>query len=239
MPMMVCRNPLSDFCRAALGAFCGLEIALASPLAAAPLSKCRLNMQSDYVSPADRSIPDDVRQEVRLRVLIDVLDDADIVFRGRLASRRYLSDLSQTPVPLILEVYENVVVLKGHMPLTEKDGRVNLIRVKPCNGGCPLSVLPEVDHQTAGREQVVLAMNNTLEDPAEARDWGTDKVVYSGRIDALNGPCDPFQINQGAALHLISEPQEMDRLRRAYPRRTAEEKSRDGQAIMRKLLGRP
>jgi hypothetical protein len=61
------------------------------PLAAAPLSKCRLNNQSEYVSPGDRSISEEKRKEVRLRVLVDALDDVDIVFRGRLASRRYLS----------------------------------------------------------------------------------------------------------------------------------------------------
>lgn len=206
---------------------------------AAPASKCRLNLQSDYVSPADRSISDERRQEVRLRVLTDVLDDVDIVFRGRLKSRRYLSDISQTQVPLLLEVFENATVLKGRLPLTETDGFVYLVRVKPCNGGCPLSVLPETDDAKQAREQIVLAMNNTLDNPAEARDWVTNKLVYSGRIDALNGPCDPFQINQTAVLKLITSPEEMHRLKRAYPRRTAEEKRQDQLEIQKRWMLRP
>lgn len=214
-------------------------VLLPAPLLAAPSSNCLLNLQSDYVSPMDRSISDETRQEVRQRVLIDALDDADIVFRGRLSSRRYLSDVTATQVPLILEIYENAVVLKGRMPATEADGRVYLVRVKPCSGGCPLGALPEMDGATGGHELVMLAKNNTLANPSEARDWGSEELVYSGRIDALNAPCDPLQVNQSAALALITAPEEMERLKRAYPRRSAAEKSRDAQELVKKLTSLP
>lgn len=208
------------------------------PVAAAPLSKCRLNDQSEYVSPADRSISDEKRKEVRLRVLVDALDDVDIVFRGRLASRRYLSDVMQTYIPLILEVYEGVTFLKGDVPLTATDGKIFLIREKLCNGGCPLSALPEVSDENGEREHVVLAMKNTLGSPSEARDRWSDDVVYSGRIDALLGPCDPYQVNESAAVALLSAPDEMERLKSAYPPRTPEVRRRDHIEIEKAWFGR-
>ncbi len=187
---------------------------------------------------SDGTISDETRKELRLRVLVDALDDADIVFRARLTSRRYLSDIYETYVPLILEVYDRAVVLKGNMPLTANDGKVFLIREKLCDGGCRLSALPEVTDGTGQRERVVLALNNTLENPSEGKDRWSNEIVYRGRIDALLGPCDPFLINDAAAAALITHPREMDRLRRAYPPRTAEDKRRDEQIIIKKFTGR-
>lgn len=208
--------------------------ALAAPLSAAPSSKCRLNMQSDYVSPADRTISDEKRIEVRLRVITDAIDDADIVFRGRLVSRQYLSDITRTFVPAILEIYDNAAVLKGAMPGTAKDGKVFLIREKLCNGGCPLNTLPEVVKDGDAREHVILAMNNSLPNPNEARDRWSDAVVYTGRIDALMGPCDPHQVNAKSVVALLAAPGEMDRLKRAYPPRTDDEKRKDFLEIQKK-----
>lgn len=211
---------------------------LSTPLSARPLSKCRLGNQSEYASVSDGTITEEKRKELRHRVLIDALDDADIVFRGRLTSRRYLSDIYETYVPLILEVYDNAVVLKGNMPVTAKDGKVFLIREKICDGGCRVNALPEVMDGAEERERVVLALNNTLENPAEGKDRWSNEVVYRGRIDALLGPCDPYLINDTAAAALITSPQEMDRLRRAYPPRTAEDKRRDEAVIINKFMGR-
>ena len=234
--MLVWPSPASNIMRQASAAVLAIGC-LAGPLASAPPSKCRLNNQSVYVSPADRTISDETRKEVRLRVLIDALDDVDIVFRGRLTSRRYLSDVSQTYVPTILEIYDRAVVLKGDMPAAANDGKVFLIREKLCNGGCPLNTLPEVWDADDGPEHIVLAMNNTLANPSEAKDRWSDKVVYSGRIDALLGPCDPHQINENAVVVLLTSPDEMERLKRAYPHRTDEDKRRDQLEIGRKWLG--
>ncbi len=121
-----------------------LTASLATPLAARPLSNCRLGNQSEYASVSDGTITEEKRKDLRLRVLIDALDDVDIVFRGRLASRRYLSDIYETYVPSILEVYDSVTVLKGKMPLAAKDGKVFLIREKICDGGCRLSRAPGI-----------------------------------------------------------------------------------------------
>lgn len=217
----------------------GMTLCLVCPLAAAPASKCRLNNQSEYVSPADRTISDERRNEVRQRVLIDAIDDVDIVFRGRLSSRHYLSDVSQTYVPLILEVYDGVVVLKGDMPVTAKDGKAFIIREKICNGGCPLTTLPEVSNSSEGPEHVVLAIKNTLEKPREATDRWSNQVVYSGRIDALLGPCDPYQINENEVKALVTDPEEMERLKRAYPQRSAEDKRRDQLEVQKKWFGIP
>ncbi len=216
-----------------------LTASLATPLAARPLSKCRLGNQSDYASVSDGTITEEKRKDLRLRVLIDALDDVDIVFRGRLASRRYLSDIYETYVPSILEVYDGVTVLKGAMPLAANDGKVFLIREKICDGGCRLAALPEFENGTDDRERVVLALNNTLANPSEAKDRWSNRVVYSGRIDALLGPCDPHLINGPAAASLIAAPDEIERLRRTYPPRTAEDKRRDEQIIINKFMGRP
>ncbi len=228
----------SGLCRVVC-ALAFLSWILIEPLTARPLSKCRLGNQSDYASVSDGTITEEKRKDLRLRVLIDALDDVDIVFRGRLASRRYLSDIYETYVPSILEVYDGVTVLKGAMPLAAKDGKVFLIREKICDGGCRLSALPEFEHGSDERERVVLALNNTLENPSEAKDRWSNRVVYSGRIDALLGPCDPHLINGPNAATLIASPDEIERLRRTYPPRTAEDKRRDEQIIINKFMGRP
>ncbi len=222
-----------------LSAVALLSLYLATPLAARPLSNCRLGNQSEYASVSDGTITEEKRKDLRLRVLIDALDDVDIVFRGRLASRRYLSDIYETYVPSILEVYDSVAVLKGAMPAAAKDGKVFLIREKICDGGCRLSALPEFENSSDERERVVLALNNTLTNPSEAKDRWSNRVVYSGRIDALLGPCDPHLINGPAVATLIAAPDEIERLRRAYPPRTAEDKRRDEAVIIKKFMGRP
>ena len=216
-----------------------LALSLATPLAARPLSKCRLGNQSEYASVSDGTITDEKRKDLRLRVLVDALDDVDIVFRGHLTSRRYLSDIYQTYVPLILEVYDHAVVLKGNMPATAKDGKVFLIREKVCDGGCRLRAFPEVADGANEGERVVLALNNTLENPAEGKDRWSKEVVYRGRIDALLGPCDPYLINDAAAAALVTSPAEMERLRQAYPPRTAEDKRRDERLIINKFMRPP
>ena len=210
---------------------------LAAPLFARPLSKCRLGNQSDYYSIADET-SEDTRKELRLRVLIDAIDDADIAFKGRLTKRWYLSDIQETEVPVILEVYADVTVLKGKMPLATDDGKAYLIREKVCDGGCWLNALPEVlEGRGDEPERVVLALNNTLTNPSEAHDRRSNEVVYSGRIDTLGGPCDPRQINAASAVMLLGSPQEMERLRRAYPPRTVEDKRRDADFIIRRVIG--
>lgn len=209
----------------------------AAPLAARPLTKCRLGNQSEYYSIADAPIAEETRKDLRMRVLIDALDDADIVFRGTLSKRWYLSDVLETDIPAILEVYDHAVVLKGQ--LEANDGRVFLIRERVCDGRCWMGALPEITAPREEPERVVLALKNTLAKADEVRDRRSDKIVYTGRIDALLGPCDPRQINAAAAASLITAPGEMDRLRRAYPPRTAEDKRRDEAMIIKRLMGRP
>lgn len=211
---------------------------LAAPLFARPLSKCRLGYQTDYYSIADETVSEDTRKEIRLRVLIDAIDDVDIAFRGRLTKRWYLSDIQETEVPAILEVYEGVTVLKGKMSLAAEDGKAYLIRERVCDGGCWLNALPEVlEGHGDEPERVVLAMKNTLANPTEAHDRQSNEVVYSGRIDALSGPCDPRQINAASAAMLLGSPQEIERLRLAYPPRSVEDKRRDADFIIRRVMG--
>lgn len=207
------------------------------PLDARPLSKCRLGYQSDYHSVIE-GFTEEVRKDVLRRVLIDALDDADIVFRGRLMKRWYLSDVLETDIPTILEVYGDVRTLKGELPGAAQDGQVYLIRERICDGLCWLGALPEVTVARDEPERVVLAMKNTLDNPQQARDRRSNAIIYSGRIDALMGPCDPRQINATLAAALIASPGEMDRLRRSYPPRTAEERQRDADFVVRRLLGR-
>lgn len=219
---------------------CLAAMALSAASASArPPTKCRLGNQSDYFSIADEKVTEQTRKELRLRVLVDALDDVDIVFRGRLSKRWYLSDVHETEVPAILEVYDGVRVLKGQMPASESDGKAYLIREKVCDGGCWLNALPEVADGQGEPERVVLAMANTLAHPHEARDWTTKRTVYSGRIDALAGPCDPRQVNAAAAEMLMATPSEIERLKRTYPPRTAADKRRDEDFIIRRVIGVP
>ena len=215
----------------------GVIVTLAAPVFARPLSKCRLGNHYEYYSIADETISENARKEIRLRVLIDAIDDVDIAFRGRLIKRRYLSDVFETEVPTILEVYGSVTVLKGNMPDAAVDGKAFLIREKVCDGGCWLNALPEVTDGHDEPERVVLAMKNTLAPSTEAQDRVTGHVIYSGRIDALSGPCDPRQINATSAAMLLTSPAEMERLRRAYPPRTPEDKRRDADFINRRVIG--
>lgn len=230
---------LNRFALGSAGAACCVSMLFASSLGARPPSQCRLGNQSDYASLASGTVSDEQRSELRLRVLVDALDDADIVFRGRLTKRWYLSDVLETDVPLILEVYRGVTVLKGQMPAPMADGQAYLIRERACDGGCWLNALPEVTDGQDEPERVVLAMKNTLAPPDEVRDRRSGRIVYSGRIDALNGPCDSRQVNGAAATALLSSPQEMDRLRRTYVQRTAEDKRRDQDLIIRRVIGVP
>lgn len=223
--------------RLRLSLACLLIAALAQPVFARPPTKCRLGNQSDYRSMTDDTITEETRKELRLRVLIDAIDDADVVFRGRLTKRWYLSDIHETDVPAILEVYDAVTVLKGTMPAASADGKAFLIREKVCEGGCWINALPEVADGKDEPERVVLALRNTLQNPAEAKDLRSNEVVYSGRIDALGGPCDPRQVNAASAVLLMSSPEEMERLRRAYPPRTAADKRRDEDLIIRRVIG--
>ena len=215
----------------------GVIVNLAAPVVARPLSKCRLGNQSDYYSIADET-SEDTRKELRLRVLIDAIDDVDIAFKGRLTKRWYLSDIQETEVPVILEVYADVTVLKGKMSLAAEDGKAYLIREKVCDGGCWLNALPEVLEGHGNEpERVVLALKNTLANPSEAHDRRSNEVVYSGRIDALGGPCDPRQVNAASAIMLLSSHDEMARLRLAYPPRSIEDKRRDADFIIRRVMG--
>ncbi|MGE0053544.1 MAG: hypothetical protein AB7S74_04975 [Hyphomicrobium sp.] len=202
---------------------------------ARPPSKCRLGNQSDYVAIASASVSEDMRKDLRLRVLIDALDDVDVVFRGQLARRWYLSDVLETDSPKILEVYDNVTVLKGRLPQTAEDRKAYIIRERICDGGCWLNALPEVFDGRDEPEVTVLAMTNSLS--GEVRDRRSNRVIYTGRIDALAGPCDPRMINGDAVARLIASPGEVDRLRRAYPPRSDEEKQRDEDLIIRRVIG--
>lgn len=204
---------------------------------ARPLSKCRLGYQSDYHSVIE-GLTDEVRKDLQQRVLIDALDDADIVFRGQLIKRWYLSDVLETDRPSILEVYDHVRILKGEMPSAAEDGKVFLVRERICDGRCWIGALPEVTSPQGGTENMVLAMRNTLANPSEVRDRRSDAVVYSGRVDALLGPCDPRQVNVALATALMESPGEADRLRRSYPLRTAAERQRDAEFVLKRIWGR-
>lgn len=238
--MRASRHPSLERYIVAAAIASALLMSHAASVAARPLSQCRLGYQSDYYSIVAGTMSEATRNDLRLRVLIDALDDAEIVFSGRLVKRWYLSDVQETDIPTILEVYDRVRVLKGEMPSAAADETAYVIRERFCDGRCWLGALPEVTG--AGRDEtarVVLALRSSSSPPGEARDRRSGAVVYSGRIDALLGPCDPRQVDAAAAEMLIGSPGEIARLRRDYPPRTAEDKRRDEAFIIRRLMGRP
>ena len=72
---------------------------------------------------------------------------------------------------------------------------------------------------------------------ARGRDEPDRVVLGNSGSDVLGGQCDPRQVNAASAAMLLGSPQEMERLRRAYSPRTVEDKRRDADCLIRRVIG--
>lgn len=169
---------------------------------------------SDAISPEQR------RRDQRDRFSVAALEQAPIVFRGRIVSARRLSDIRKTNVPLSLLVIDRVELLRGQLFTKARDRRAFVIRSEWCDGSCMGKGEGAPTPWPAGKTVVVAAYQNNFADPSKAVESSDGPVVYRGRIDAVLGACSlgPLDSRQ---LELLNNPEEMARIKReAEARRT-------------------
>lgn len=155
-------------------------------------------------------------RDLEARTRLDRLERTPIIFRGRIVSARYLSDLRKTNTPSILLVFDHVEVLKGRLAPASSDRRAFVIEEEWCDGTCPSTNL-----QSWRRGDIVVigARPNSFADPSKAVEHDSNRIIYRGRIDAVLGLCD-FPLMTPMDLELLNAPaDEIDRLKRKYPRR--------------------
>jgi len=157
------------------------------------------------------------RQDKEARAALARLELTPIIFRGRLASARYLSDLRKTNVPFSLLVFDHVEVLKGRLPETSIDRMAFVIKQEWCDDSCG-------DRQAAEgwpREAIIVGAHpNEFADQLKAKDSTSEQGIYEGRIDAVLGMCSGGPLSEGELRLLNASDDETARLKREYlPRR--------------------
>lgn len=158
-----------------------------------------------------------LRHDAEARATLESLERTPIIFRGRFASARYLSDLRKTNVPTSLLIFDDVEILKGRLPRTSTDRKAFIIKEEWCDGSC----IGKERHWPQGDTVVIGARPNSFGDPSRAVDFASKRVVYKGRIDAVLGMCDRGGALSPMALELLNATDdEIARLKREYlPRR--------------------
>jgi hypothetical protein len=147
-------------------------------------------------APAERQ-----SQDLEARAVLARLELTPIVFRGRLASARYLSDLRKTNTPYSLLVFDRVEVLKGRLPKASIDRKAFILQQEWCDHSCG-------DRKAArwwprDKAAVVAVEPNEFVDPSKAVDPVSKRVIYNGRIDAVRGMCGGGPLTP-AALELLN-----------------------------------
>lgn len=157
------------------------------------------------------------RRDAEARAALESLERTPIIFRGRIASARYLR---KTNGPVGLLVFDDVEILKGRLPRASTDREAFIIQEFWCDGGCG-------DHLTIwwprGDTVVVAARPSDFVGPSKAVEFhgfGYPKFIYKGRIDAVMSLCDRGRLSP-MELELLNAPDdEIARLKREYlPRR--------------------
>jgi hypothetical protein len=162
--------------------------------------------------------PERQSRDKEARATLELLERTPIVFRGRVASARYLSDLRKTNTPTSLIAFDHVVVLKGRLAATSRDRKAFIIREQwcdyRCNHGAASAQWPP------GETFLVGAHPNEFADPSKAMDFERKRVIYKGRIDAVLGMCDGGRLKPLALEVLNASDDEIVRLKHDYePRR--------------------
>jgi hypothetical protein len=151
------------------------------------------------------------RRDAQARALLERLERAPIIFRGRIASARYLRKRND---PTSLIVFDHVEILKGRLPKVSMDRKAFIIQELWCDGGCSDQL---TQWWPLGETVVVAAYPNDFVGPSKAVKF--PRIIYKGRIDAVVGMCGPGRL-WPAALELLNNPDEIARLKREYlPRR--------------------
>lgn len=170
---------------------------------------------SIWSRPADNEevSPEQQRRDERDRFSVYRLEQAPIIFRGRIVSLRYLSDLRQTNVPLSLLVFDRVEILKGQLFTKSRDRRAFVIQSEWCDATCIGKGKGSPTLWPVGKTVVVAAHKNTFADPSKAGESFSGPIVYRGRIDAVVGACNPGPLDS-REMELLNNPDEMVRIKR-------------------------
>jgi hypothetical protein len=151
------------------------------------------------------------RQDREARAVLERLERTPIIFRGRLASARYLSDLRKTNTPYSLLIFDHVEVLRGRLPKA-LDRKAFIILADWCDFRCHG---PAAQGWPRGKAVVVGARPNNLV-PPNVVELSSKRVIYKGRIDAVVGVCSGGPLTP-EALELLNAPDdEIARLKREY-----------------------
>jgi hypothetical protein len=157
------------------------------------------------------------RRDIEARSTLERLQHTPIVFRGRVASARYLTDPRRTNSILI--VFDHVEVLKGRLAATSRDRKAFIIQERWCDGGgCDYGAA--TTQWPPGDTLLVGAQPNVFADPSKAIDPGGKRIIYRGRIDAVVSMCDVGRLTPMTLELLNASDDEILRLKRDYePRR--------------------
>ncbi|MBR1234897.1 hypothetical protein [Bradyrhizobium sp. AUGA SZCCT0182] len=177
---------------------------------------CPMMPPSSWYQPVNGGeiSPEKQRSDTEARAALEILDRTPIVFRGRIASARYLSDLRKTNVPSSLIVFDQVEILKGRFFRSPTDRKAFIIKEEWCDGSCSRRIEDTWPH---GKIVVVGAHPNRFADPSKAVDFDSKRIIYKGRIDAVLGMCGSYTLLPPVAVQLLSAPNEENaRLKREY-----------------------
>ncbi|MES5488485.1 hypothetical protein QMZ05_37565 [Bradyrhizobium sp. INPA03-11B] len=160
----------------------------------------------------DRSDGDQQRQRRDAEARATLANLAPLVFRGRIAWTRDLSDVRKTSTPVSLIVLKDVEVLRGKMPRSTRDRKAFIVFSRWCDTRCgsvsrwrPQGLTTFAAHRYTGGPV------RSYDDP------NGGKVLYNGRVDAVIGVCDPIQLTPLQEQLLNAPADEIARLVREYP----------------------
>jgi len=137
-----------------------------------------------------------------------------IVFRGRFAWARYLSDTRKTSSPKVLIALKDIEVLRGEMPRSIRDRKAFVVYHAWCGVKCGSAA------QGVPRGLTTFSMRPF--DGGSVMDTNDDgtsggKIVYNGRVDAQSGACESMWLTPLQKQVVNAPADEIARLRREYP----------------------
>lgn len=158
------------------------------------------------------------RRGAEARATLERLERTRIIFRGRVASVRYLTDPRKTNTPTSLLTFDRVEVLKGRLITTSTDRKAFVLNDEWCDARC--RGRPAEMRWPLGKTFVVGADPNQLAEPSKVVDPISKRLIYKGRIDAVVGVCRPGQLTPMALELLNASNDEIARLKRDYQPRS-------------------
>ena len=137
-----------------------------------------------------------------------------MIFRGRFAWARDLSDVRKNQSAVFLISLKDVDVLQGEMPRSARDRRILLVYYAWCDTRC------EPASRWWPRGLTTYSARPFKEGPVrDTKDDGSmgGKVVYSGRVDAVTDACEGIRLTPLQQQLLNAPADEIARLIREYP----------------------